>query len=46
MWPPAGTHDWTKFLTPEELVMVMGDSSEGALRVEQVGDGPGGCMGG
>lgn len=37
--PPAaavGTHDWTKFLTPEELCMAMEDSSGGQLRLEQM----------
>ena len=37
--PPAqitGTHDWSKFLTPEELSMVMADSSGGAVTLEQL----------
>lgn len=32
----AGTHDWSKFLTPQELCMVMGESSGGAMVLEQV----------
>ena len=34
---PVGTHDWSKFLTPEELTMAMEESSEGSLQLEQVG---------
>ncbi|GAB4820497.1 hypothetical protein N2152v2_007543 [Parachlorella kessleri] len=35
-WVPAGTHDWSKFLTPEELSMVMADGSGGAVTLEQL----------
>lgn len=44
-WVPKGTHDWDKFITPEELVLLLehchtkegeGEEENGRLRVEHV----------
>ena len=34
-WVPPGTHDWSRFLTPEELAM-LGEGAGGGLTMEQL----------
>ncbi|PRW18354.1 ubiquinone biosynthesis O- mitochondrial [Chlorella sorokiniana] len=44
-WVPPGTHDWTRFVTPEELVLQMEESTGRRGDASQGGSSPGGSTG-